>query len=61
MEIIGPDRNIFPEDLPKMKYTERVIKETLRLFPIGPFLARYTADDIKLGNIPTFHLHISYL
>lgn len=32
-----------------MKYMDMVIRETMRLFPAGPFLPRKITGDIKLG------------
>lgn len=33
------------EDLSKLTYLEMVVKESLRHFPVGPFIARKTSDD----------------
>jgi cytochrome P450 len=50
-EIYGDSKRcISKEDLPKMVYLERVIKETLRLFPIGPIIGRVVTKEIKLGR-----------
>ncbi|XP_060533904.1 cytochrome P450 4C1-like [Cylas formicarius] len=51
IEIMGHDRLPEYKDLPLMKYTERVIKETLRLFPVGAFFLRAATEDLDLGDI----------
>nr|CAI5869322.1 unnamed protein product [Callosobruchus analis] len=33
-----------------MDFTDRVIKETMRVFPAGPLITRYISGDIDLGN-----------
>nr|UZE89834.1 cytochrome P450 CYP4XH1 [Chrysoperla zastrowi sillemi] len=49
--IVGDsDKTIELEDLPKLKYTEMVIKESMRLFPIGPILGRDALEDIQLDE-----------
>ncbi|KAJ8982604.1 hypothetical protein NQ317_005076 [Molorchus minor] len=50
MDIIGPDRPVKPEDLPHLKFTERFIKETLRLFPAGSFVVRAILEDVNIGE-----------
>ncbi|XP_043277718.1 uncharacterized protein [Venturia canescens] len=47
---ISTDRPIRNEDLSRMLYLERVIKETLRLFPVGPILVRQVREDLELGG-----------
>ncbi|CAG9773151.1 unnamed protein product [Ceutorhynchus assimilis] len=49
MEVVG-DKDITHQDLPNLKYTEAVICETLRLFPIIPTLGRRCDEDINLGT-----------
>lgn len=48
------DSDVTYEDLPNLEYLERCIRETLRLFPPGPVIARLTTADIQLpsGTIP---------
>lgn len=38
------------EDLQKLPYLDRVIKETLRLFPTLPYIARQASDDFDLDG-----------
>lgn len=38
------------EILSKLDYLEMCIKETMRLFPVGPFLGRQNVEDVKLSN-----------
>ncbi|XP_071631414.1 cytochrome P450 4g15-like isoform X2 [Temnothorax longispinosus] len=44
------DRQCTFQDTLKMKYLERVIMETLRLFPPVPAIARYLNEDVKIGD-----------
>lgn len=37
------------DDLQRMLYLDRVIKETMRLFPPVPVIGRMLTEDIKIG------------
>ncbi|XP_063368824.1 cytochrome P450 4C1-like, partial [Cydia amplana] len=50
-EVFGDsDRLLQKEDLMRLKYLDRVIKETLRLFPPAPFLIRKVEEEITLPS-----------
>nr|QLI62180.1 cytochrome P450 31 [Streltzoviella insularis] len=51
-EIFGDsDRTPSMTDLAQMKYLEAVIKETLRLYPSAPFIARRITEDFMMGDV----------
>ncbi|CAH1971003.1 unnamed protein product [Acanthoscelides obtectus] len=50
VDVVGVEGEIRPEHLQRLEYTERVIKETLRVFPAVGMFSRYVAEDIDLGN-----------
>lgn len=39
------------ELISQLNYTEMVLREAMRLFPIAPFLARKCSGDTKIGII----------
>ncbi|XP_050299939.1 cytochrome P450 4C1-like [Anthonomus grandis grandis] len=67
LEVVGDEESVQLYHLPNLNYLERIIKETLRLFPIVPFLLRRTEGNIDIGDytiqkdcpiiINTLHLH----
>lgn len=44
------DRPITTSDLGEMKYLERVVKESLRLFPSVPFITRCVTHPFEIGK-----------
>ncbi|KNE72907.1 hypothetical protein AMAG_17145 [Allomyces macrogynus ATCC 38327] len=49
-DVLGRDRLPTFEDLSKLKWVTAVMKETLRLFPIGWATARKTVEETQLGE-----------
>ncbi|XP_015942403.1 cytochrome P450 78A7 [Arachis duranensis] len=49
---LGDKNNITDADVAKLTYLEAIVKETLRLHPIGPLLswARLSTSDVQLSN-----------
>lgn len=51
-EIFGDsDRPCTFQDTLEMKYLERVILESLRLFPPVPAIARHLKEDVQIGKL----------
>lgn len=47
--VIGDsDRELTPEDMVNFTYLEKVLKETLRMYPTISVFTRQLAEDIKL-------------
>jgi cytochrome P450 len=52
----GSDRRPTKEDIEQMKYLDRVIKETLRLYPSASSMSRITETDLQIGELRTAYL-----
>ncbi|XP_017778218.1 PREDICTED: cytochrome P450 4C1-like [Nicrophorus vespilloides] len=50
LEVVGLDRDIECTDIAKLKCLEKFIKETMRLFPIGPNIVRKVTEDLELDG-----------
>lgn len=46
----GKNQNLTDDDFQHLKYLERVLKETMRLFPTVPAIARVASDAFKMGR-----------
>ncbi|XP_065208544.1 cytochrome P450 4C1-like [Planococcus citri] len=50
-EVFGDsDRDADQEDIKRLSYLDQVLKETLRRFPLVPFVLRDVAEDSKIGD-----------
>lgn len=47
---LGSDRKVTLKDMGDMKYLERVIKESMRLYPPVPIIGRVLSEDIQLDE-----------
>lgn len=46
----GEQRPITPQDVLKMQYLDKVIKESQRVIPVVPVIARTLDQDLKIGE-----------
>lgn len=58
-ENIDPDKELTVRVLNELKYTDMVIRETLRLFPAAPAVARITPEDIKISMKDKSYVFVS--
>jgi len=49
-DVLGCCDDVTALNVHQLAYLELVIKETMRLFPVGGFLGRFATDDIKLDG-----------
>lgn len=45
------DEEVSEDKLERLVYLEMVLKETMRLWPSIPFIARSLTEDVELGKI----------
>nr|CAH7767122.1 unnamed protein product [Callosobruchus chinensis] len=67
VEVMGSEKSVIPEHLLRMEYTERVIKEALRVLPVIALISRYASEDVEIGDyvapagtsisIPILYIH----
>ena len=51
-DILGDaDERTTLEEIPNLKYLERVIKEVLRLYPSAPVVSRCLVEDLQIGTV----------
>lgn len=50
MQVVGAEFDVTDEHLPLLKYVELVVKETERLHPSVPVIAREVTHPIEIGN-----------
>ncbi|XP_066256937.1 cytochrome P450 4C1-like [Euwallacea similis] len=51
VRVVGLENDVTAEHLPKLEQLEKVVKETLRLFPVVPFILRKAGQDIDLAGL----------
>ncbi|XP_065082885.1 cytochrome P450 4C1-like [Ochlerotatus camptorhynchus] len=46
----GNDQSVSAEDIANLTYLDMVCKESMRLYPVAPIIARVTTGDVKLND-----------
>ncbi|KAK9871418.1 hypothetical protein WA026_011667 [Henosepilachna vigintioctopunctata] len=50
VDVLGTEREVTAEDLPHLHYLDKVIKETLRIFPTAPIFSRSPTANIDIND-----------
>lgn len=50
-EVVGSEENVTFAHLNELKTMEMCVKESMRVYPPVPMIARHIAEDIKLGML----------
>ncbi|KAK0180546.1 hypothetical protein PV327_002914 [Microctonus hyperodae] len=51
LSIIGASDNVMLDNIGSFEYMDMVIKETIRLFPVGPIIPREITDDLQIAQV----------
>lgn len=52
--VLHDDEPVTTKVLGELKYLERVVKESLRLYPSAPLLMRTLSEDLQIGTSHTY-------
>ncbi|XP_049534888.1 cytochrome P450 4C1-like [Anopheles darlingi] len=50
LSVIPGNQDVLNEHLPQLVYMEMVLKETMRLFPVGPMIGRQCTEDTQISR-----------
>jgi cytochrome P450 len=51
------ERDVQLEDMPKMRYAEQCIRETMRLLPTVPIIGRVITEETQIGQPKNWELN----